>query len=569
MFWRRFGAGRPDATDRHRRQWYAAIVFAIGLSVATAGLVWFAYVATREWRRGTDLLQERQASEALALAHAAIIRDMKGAWLDLIVPINDLDLEAEPPYDLMQHTAQTFAKFPYPESVIIWKGDSAGSHTYVFDRSDRQPHWDHSVLSNDPFPVVMLGDPPAVRPVIEEAHRAAVAKRPFAVFDTTIVGVPYQIVARLTFNPQPPHELSRMVALTVNLDWVRHDYFGPLLSQIARIGGAGNSLPLVVMDDAGAPIAMNGLPNSGGSPIERRFPFVFLEPNMVRAGSPQRDLAREFTLRVYGNSSDATQAGLAASRTVALIAIAAIASVIALLQTVRAVSANVRLASMKSDFVSAVTHELKTPVATVRLVGDTLARGRYAPEAVQEYAGLLSQEASRLTHAIDQLLTYSHYADIESPRDLKRESIDLIDLVDDAVDRFRPALAEAGFTTSIDVSRDLPSVSVEPRAVTQVLEIVLDNAIKYSGDARSLEVGAKLDGRFAHLTVTDHGIGIHPDDIAHVCERFFRGRNARESGSGLGLAIARRIMTHHGGDLRVRSVLGKGTEVDVLVPLAG
>src|SRR5262249_54268334 len=158
---------------------------------------------------GTDLLQERQASEALALAHAAIIRDMKGAWLDLIVPINDLDLDAEPPYDLMQHTAQTFAKFPYPESVIIWKGDRPGSQTFVFDRSDRQPHWAHSVLSNDPFPVVMLGDPPAVRPVIEEAHRAAVTKRPFAVFDTTILGVPYQIVAKLTFNPQPPHELSR------------------------------------------------------------------------------------------------------------------------------------------------------------------------------------------------------------------------------------------------------------------------------------------------------------------------------------------------------------------------
>src|SRR5262249_32434014 len=114
MFWRRFASGRTDATDRHSRQWYEAVVFSFTFVPAhPAGLVWFAYGATREWRRGTDLLQERQASEALALAHAAIIRDMKGAWLDLIVPINDLDLDAEPPYDLMQHTAQTFAKFPY------------------------------------------------------------------------------------------------------------------------------------------------------------------------------------------------------------------------------------------------------------------------------------------------------------------------------------------------------------------------------------------------------------------------------------------------------------------------
>jgi len=70
------------------------------------------------------------------------------------------------------------------------------------------------------------------------------------------------------------------------------------------------------------------------------------------------------------------------------------------------------------------------------------------------------------------------------------------------------------------------------------------------------------------LTTTDHGIGIHPDDLSHVCERFFRGRNAETSGSGLGLAIAQRIMQHHGGDLRLRSVLGAGTEVDVLLPVA-
>src|SRR5215510_3015322 len=179
MFVPLFRSPRGDAADLHSRQWYAAVIFAIGLSLATAGLVWFAYVATREWRRGTDLLQERQASEALALAHAAIIRDMKGAWLDLLVPINDLDLDAEPPYDLMQHAAQTFAKFPYPESVVVWKGDGANSQTYVFNRSDRQPKWDHSVLSNGPFPVVMLNGPAAGTPLIDEARRTAATKRPF------------------------------------------------------------------------------------------------------------------------------------------------------------------------------------------------------------------------------------------------------------------------------------------------------------------------------------------------------------------------------------------------------
>src|SRR5262249_56012940 len=89
----------------------------------------------------------------------------------------------------------------------------------------------------------------------------------------------------------------------------------------------------------------------------------------------------------------------------------AAASLLALVLTVRADRASVALATMKSDFVAAVTHELKTPVALIRLVGDTLANGRYSsPKTVQEYAGLLSLQASRLAHSIDSLLTYARYS---------------------------------------------------------------------------------------------------------------------------------------------------------------
>jgi signal transduction histidine kinase len=557
-------------TDVHTRQSNAALVFAIGLALATMGLVWFAYVATREWRRGTDLLQQRRSAEALALVHGAIIRDMRGAWLDLIVPISTLDLDAEPPYDFMQQTAQTFAKFPYPESVVIWKGDGpSSSQTYVFNRSDRRPSWDDTDRSNDPFPVVMLNNPPALAPAIALAQQLTRTQRPYAVYDTAIGGVPYQVVAHLMFSQQPPHHLSRFVAITVNLNWVREQYFRPLLYQIGRIGGADDSLTLAVLDENRTILASTSPVKPEAIHIERRFPFVFLDQNMLLSGTTQPRPATSFSVMVSGNASASAQAALTgASRMLALIAVAAIASVIALLQTVRAVRANVRLASMKSDFVSAVTHELKTPVATVRLVGDTLVRGRYPAEALPEYARLLSQEAARLTSSIDHLLTYASYADVNVSRQIERVSIDLIDLVDDALDHFRPTLLEAGFETAVDIARELPRVSVDARAVTQVIEIIVDNAIKYSGDSRLIEMTAAHEGANVRLIVKDHGIGIHPDDVSHVYERFFRGRNARASGSGLGLAIARRIMQHHDGNLRLRSVLGAGTEVDVILRVA-
>jgi signal transduction histidine kinase len=565
--WFRWPHGERDV---HTRQSNLALVFAIGLSVATVGLVWFAYVATREWRRGTDLLQQRRSTEALALAHGAIVRDMRGAWLDLIVPISTLDLDEEPPYDLMQQTAQTFAKFPYPESVVIWKGDGPSSQTYVFNRSDRRPAWDQSVRANDPFPIELLNNPPALRPIIDLAQQLIERQQPYAVYEATINGVPYQVVAHLMFAPQPPHRLSRFVAITVNLNWVREHYFGPLLAQIGRIGGADDSLTLAVIDNHRMVVASTSAAKADAVHIERRFPFVFLDQNMLLSATARPKPALDFLVAVYGTAGASAQSALSgASRMLALIAVAAIASVIALLQTVRAVRANVRLATMKSDFVSAVTHELKTPVATVRLIGDTLVRGRYPPEAIQEYARLLSQEAARLTSSIDHLLTYASYADVNVSRQTERVSIDLADLVDDALDHFRPALVEAGVETNVDVTRELPRVSVDPKAVTQVIEIIIDNAMKYSGESRTFDITAATEGSFVRLTIKDHGIGIHPDDLSHVCDRFFRGQNARASGSGLGLAIAKRIMQHHDGDLRVRSVLGAGTEVDVAMRAAG
>jgi signal transduction histidine kinase len=356
------------------------------------------------------------------------------------------------------------------------------------------------------------------------------------------------------------------VAITVNLNWVREHYFGPLLAQIGRIGGADDSLTLAVIDNHRMVVASTSAAKADAVHIERRFPFVFLDQNMLLSATARPKPALDFLVAVYGTAGASAQSALSgASRMLALIAVAAIASVIALLQTVRAVRANVRLATMKSDFVSAVTHELKTPVATVRLIGDTLVRGRYPPEAIQEYARLLSQEAARLTSSIDHLLTYASYVS----RQTERVSIDLADLVDDALDHFRPALVEAGVETNVDVTRELPRVSVDPKAVTQVIEIIIDNAMKYSGESRTFDITAATEGSFVRLTIKDHGIGIHPDDLSHVCDRFFRGRNARASGSGLGLAIAKRIMQHHDGDLRVRSVLGAGTEVDVAMRAAG
>jgi signal transduction histidine kinase len=121
---------------------------------------------------------------------------------------------------------------------------------------------------------------------------------------------------------------------------------------------------------------------------------------------------------------------------------------------------------------------------------------------------------------------------------------------------------------SISVPRELPRVSVDGNAIVQALEIVVDNAIKYSGDAHVLNIDGRVHGKHVRLTVADRGAGVYEDEIEHVFDRFYRGRNAKGNGSGLGLAIARRIVRTNRSEITIRSTVGVGTEVECLLPAA-
>jgi len=207
-------------------------------------------------------------------------------------------------------------------------------------------------------------------------------------------------------------------------------------------------------------------------------------------------------------------------------------------------------------------------VASIRLVGDTLANGRYtSPKTVQEYAGLLSVEASRLGNSIDNLLTYARYSSSPAASSTELADVEPADLVEDALQGLRPVLANQQFDLVIDVPPDLPQICVDRPAMIQALDNIVDNAIKYSTTEKHLAVSARADGKSLTLTVRDRGTGIASKDLSRVFERFYRGGNVTVSGSGLGLPIARRIVESHGGRIELRSAVGSGTEVDVTLPI--
>jgi signal transduction histidine kinase len=547
------------------------MAFVVAMFAATVALVWFGYVATREWRSGTNLLVEGRAKEALALQHAALSKNMKGAWIAAIVPFNTANLDEDPPYSMFQVAARTFALFPYPESFVLWKDDERDEGTnYVFNRADRPPPWETRLSSDDPFPVVLVRDPPALAGLVAAIRSHATAASPFIMLEQPIDGRPYQIVAHALFASAPSHTLLGFMAFTVNEEWLRAQYFDPLVEQVAKIGGGRDGLSIAVSDDEGR-VVTKGAPDehADAGDLHRPFPLLFIDPALVKSMPSPPTRVREWTVHVRSLPDQALLATLqGARRMFILISIAAGASLLALVLTVRADRASATLASMKSDFVAAVTHELKTPVASIRLVGDTLANGRYtSPKTVQEYAGLLSVEASRLGNSIDNLLTYARYSSSPASSSTELADVEPADLVEDALQGLRPVLANQQFDLVIDVPSDLPQICVDRPAMIQALDNIVDNAIKYSTTEKHLAVKGTATGRSVILTVRDRGTGIASKDLSRVFERFYRGGNATVSGSGLGLPIAKRIVESHGGRIEVRSAVGSGTEVDVTLPI--
>ena len=243
-------------------------------------------------------------------------------------------------------------------------------------------------------------------------------------------------------------------------------------------------------------------------------------------------------------------------------AVAAVAAIVGLMVTVRGIKVAAELAGMKSDFVSGVTHELKTPLAGIQLVADTLVRRRYeSADKIQHYARMLSREAKNLTRLIDNLLAYSRLNDVTHA--YRFEPVEVSDLVTDALEIFEAVLVEQNFAVHVDLPADLPPVRADRSAVVLALTNVIDNAIKYSNDTRVVQIRAEVQGSNVALSVTDSGIGIPESEIDRACDKFFRGRNAAGRGSGLGLAIVRQIVDAHGGSLRIDSRIGEGTRVEL------
>ena len=545
-----------------------ALTFAIGLVAATGLLFWLAVQATREWQRSTQTTADTHSIEVATLLALALERDMKGGEDSVLLPFVQAGIDS-PPYEIADRFARGFARFPYLDSFLVWRSTGSDPQTtYVFSRADRRPTWDESTAPDDPYPVVFRRNPASVSGILQRAQLASSTHAPFALFETAIDGVPYQTLLYLTYDgSRPDAKLAAVAGFLVDMARVKAEYFSDFIHQIHDIVN-DPSVNITISDEHDRVVASVGPDSQGAPAYVRRFPLVFADAALL-ADLPHTADAPSWTARVAVTRTGALAAeSRGAARTLALAGLGALATIIGLILTVRATHAEARLAAVQSEFVSAVSHEMKTPLSLLKLASDTLASGRYdSADKIADYGQLMVVETEHLSRLIDNVLCYARLSDALSPYSF--EAVDIADLVHEAVDRFRPQFERLGFAMQLDVPPDPVIVAADPTMMMHVVDSLLDNAVKHAASGQWLRVVVAHSGAMVLVQISDHGPGIAAHDLPRVFERFYRAAGTRARGAGLGLAIAKRIVSDHRGTVTIRSSEGEGTTVDVVLPSSG
>jgi two-component system, OmpR family, phosphate regulon sensor histidine kinase PhoR len=229
-----------------------------------------------------------------------------------------------------------------------------------------------------------------------------------------------------------------------------------------------------------------------------------------------------------------------------------------------------RANDLKSEFISNVSHELKTPLSIISMFGEMLALGRVKGQAqATEYAEIIWRESVRLARLIDNVLDFARIE--RGGGGYEFADCDIADVVARALEVSGRRVSTANMAMDVDIAAELPMVRLDANAYTLAVLNLIDNAIKYAAEGKRIEVKLAQIGEVVELSVRDFGPGIEPEEQEHVFERFYRAKAVRLKpirGSGIGLALVQHIVRAHHGEVVVESTPGAGATFRLRVPVS-
>ncbi len=345
---------------------------------------------------------------------------------------------------------------------------------------------------------------------------------------------------------------DQLVALVAGPEFLSRRVADPLEGLIERQG-----IALVLADGEGNTL-VSGYENGS--------------PDSLTVIRTMADTRLPWTLRVMSTQADADLARVAVRGRLLMAGLGfmALLAVAVSYFSARAMSREIEVARLQSDFVAAVSHEFRTPLTTLRQFTDLLADGRIASDQERKscYAAL-QRGTRRLTHLVENLLDFGrmeagHHGFILEPLEAK-------EWVERIVGEFRHEVE--GQSYSIELSWSAPedlSLRADDAALGRALWNLLDNAVKYSPSNKTIRVGCTLEGQGLIIRVQDRGIGVPVEERNEIFRKFVRGSQRKDhavKGAGLGLALVDQIVRAHGGTVSVESKLGEGSIFSLLLPV--
>jgi len=531
---------------------------AVAIAIPVSILFYFQSRSISALSQTSAVVLEQLSQETAEGVRKVLVDGLRTARTDVLLKIGQRQTE---PLDLamIENTfEQGLAADPFVDRFYVWSDVTHEEHrgdVLVFDRVTRE----------------FRSNPPESALLVRTFHALAPEQRAIAIFEGTIDGrrTYFQGQLRFTFTRD---RLTSFVALAVDAERLRREYVPNVVAgKFAKVEGPTGfpSLDVAVLDGDNRVV----FPPGGSAPKqyvhELTFPLVFFDPDLVAFAAPEKNKPETWRVRTgYGNQTIPSIIAARERPQRAMMTVLAGVLALGVFFVARAAAREVRLAELKSNFVSSVSHDLKTPLALIQLFAETLELGRLKnTDRAPEYYRIINSEARKLTRLINNLLDFSK---IEAGlRMYKREPADLTEVTRRVLESLESQFQHNQFTVASRITTPVP-VLIDAEAVEQALDNLLSNAMKYSPEHREVVVEVVRDGPHGVVRVKDHGVGIPARLQRRIFRKFYRVQTdagTGPQGTGLGLAIVDHIMRAHGGFVRVASEPGRGSTFSLHFPL--